>query len=106
MCRELAVVLNSNGFYSIHYKKDLEAYQKIAEYKQFDRDQNTTEHDIELIKPGQLESYVDYDIRMGEGFSSRKSNYVHVEEYQIENNLEKDSSLPQIKSVEMNQQND
>ena len=26
MCRELAVVLNSNGFYSIHYKKDLEAY--------------------------------------------------------------------------------
>ena len=43
---------------------------------------------------------------MGDGLSSRKSNYVHVEEYQIENNMEKDSSLPQIKSVEMNQQND
>ena len=106
VCRELACVLNSNGLYSIHYKKDMEQYKKIAAYKQYDRDQNTTEHEIELVKPAKLDSYVDYDIRFGDGLSSRKSNYVHVEEYQIENNLEKNSSLPQIRSVYQQNQND
>ena len=81
LCKEIAVVMNSGGTYELFYKKDMEAYKKIAELDRLEKEKSMSDAlPPPMIEARRLDSYANAEIFIGPD-SSRKSNYVYVEEH-------------------------